>query len=170
MGIDEDLREITAELKKLKTEISEIQHITMKVPVEEYIFHSEHFQTALKQATCIAMQHLGSPRELLRISLPSLKGTVTPDKPFETVINDRELILLAGLKTAYNGKNHALYEMQIADKYSKPFPIDKDTKQVIFLNYYLLQPDYLFRLRQTEGSGTLKFSLIGAAITLWTGL
>jgi len=168
--LEENLRTITTELNRVKNEVSELQHITMKVPIEEYIFHSPHFRIALEEATDRAMEIFKFQRDMLKANLPSLKGTVTSEKPFQTYINSEELILLAGLKTAYNGNDFALYEMAIAGKHSKPFVIDKETKQVIFLKYYTLYPDEFFELIQIEGTGTLKFSLIGASITPWSGL
>jgi hypothetical protein len=170
VSLNAEMRKISEDLKKLKDDISEIQQATIKVPVEEHIFHSQHFQTALEQATYTAMQILEVPRQALRATLPSLKGTVTPEKPFETIIDEQTLILLAGLKTTYKGKEPSVYVMQIGGRLTKPFPVDKETKQVIFLQYYLIKPMFALRLRQTEGSGTLNFSLIGAAITTWSGL
>jgi hypothetical protein len=170
VSLKAEIRKISEDLKKLKDDLSEIQQATIKVPVEEHIFHSQHFQTALEQVTSMAMQILAVPRQALRATLPSLKGTVTPEKPFEIIIDERTLILLAGLKTTYKGEEPSLYLMQIGDRLTKPFPVDKETKQVIFLQYYLIKPMYMFRLRQTEGSGTLNFSLIGATITTWSGL
>jgi hypothetical protein len=170
VGLNAEIRKISEDLKKLKDDLSEIQQATIKVPVEEHIFHSQHFQAALEQVTRMAMQILVVPRQALRATLPSIKGTVTPEKPFEIIIDERTLILLAGLKTTYKGEEPSLYVMRIGDRLTKPFPVDKETKQVIFLQYYLIKPMYTFCLHQTEGSGTLNFSLIGATITTWGGL
>lgn len=153
-------------VKLLKDTISEIEHITLKVPVEEYLLNSERFQGAIKSAKKRALQHWAIPKSfLLEPSLSSLRGTVTKKTPFECIINERMMIVMAGLKVRYNRKDQALYRMTIADRHWRPFVVGLETQQIIFPLPHLLDEDTRFSIRKLEGLGTLTFNVIGEVIT-----
>jgi len=151
----------------LKKQVSEFK-IATRVPVEAIIYNSQSFKWSLESALEIAKYELDLPKELLRTSLPSIAGTVKRDEPFETLVEDR-VILIAGLKTDYDGKQ-GLFYMEIGGRRTRPFLIDRDTKEVVFLNHYVVKPGQYFYIVQKEGDGTLRFSLIGAEISRWMGL
>jgi len=153
-------------IKSLTDTISEIEHITLKVPVEEYLLNSERFQGAMKSAKNRALQNWGVPESfLLEPSLSSLRGTVTKKTPFECIINERMMIVMAGLKVRYNRKDQALYRMTIADRHWRPFVVGPETQQIIFPLPHLLDEDTRYSIRKLEGLGTLTFNVIGEVIT-----
>lgn len=169
-GLIDHQKQETEELKRkvslLESEIEEIQQINMKVPIEEYIYNSDRFQSSLKEVGNHVEAEWG---QQIKFSLPNLNGTITQNEAFECTINEDVMIVMAGLKTRYFPENEvedkASYQMEIGDTRIRPFLIDAETRHVVFLKPFLLKGEYIFLIRQTEGRGTLEFSLIGATLS-----
>lgn len=172
----DDLKGITdsAEnsLLKLQKQLEEIETLTLRVPIEDYVFNTATFQRALHEVFNYASQIWNLSPQNIKAFLPETHGEVSRHKPFEMLADDGEFILIAGLRTERRSKSTktALYRLTVADRWGKPFPVHKETKQVIFLAYYLVRPDCYFRIEQMEGPGVLRFSIIGAKISRWNGL
>lgn len=172
--LNNDISSLTTEIGDLRQMVEEIQQITMKTqfPIEEYIFDSRRFQASLDHVKSRAKQRWLTS-ENLQPRTSNLNGTVTQDEPFECIISERFMIVMAGLKTKYlpdTPEDQARYRMQISDRRSPPFLVNSETKHVIFLRHYFLDEEYMFSIRQIEGSGTLKFSLIGATLSRYNDL
>lgn len=160
------LYELQQQLSHVHLQIAELETIKMKVPIEEYILNSKRFETSLQEAHERARQIWPYNRDLESF-LPTITGTVGPNQPFECIINEHFIVVVAGLKTRYVSEqgDEALYRMQIADRWTRPFSVDVETRQVIFLKPYVLSEEQFFSIRQNAGTGTLNFSVIGATIS-----
>ena len=158
---------LNEKVKSLTDTISEIEHITLKVPIEEYLLNSERFQGSMKSLKNYALKKWDLPSEypLREPSLSNLHGTVTEKTPFKCLINERTMIMMAGLKVRYDGKDQALYSVRVRDQTLRPFVVGPETQQIIFPLFYLLEEEYCFAIIKLEGLGNLMFSIIGEVIT-----
>lgn len=170
--LNANAQSLRAHLETIKNDISALETIRLRVPIEDYIMRSTIFQNAMNEGRMYASADF-APLTLkygLKEVLPSIKGEVTLKKPFSIITGENDTTVLVGLKTRYKGQDQGLFEMQIADRRSKPFVIDQKDQQILFLKAFIIRPEYLFELKQLEGKGQLSFSLLGATITKWKGL
>lgn len=157
---------LQAALDDLSSIIAEIEPVCLKIPVEEYLINSNRFQFVLEDVKKRAMRNWGVPEAALtEPNLSSIHGIVTKKKPFQCTINPHVTTLMIGLKVYYNRKDHGKFLIKIGSRYLRAVIIGQETQQVVFPSLRLLEEDMYFEIKKLEGSGTLKFSVIGATIT-----
>lgn len=169
----ENLIDLQSQVEGLKTQVAEIGTIPLRVPIDPSvaILKNAEFMQALEAGFHeAALEFAPYQKRDFTQTFPSIKGEVSKGNEFQAVVDDKELIVLAGLKTKYSGRDQALIQVIMRDIRSKPFVVDADTKVIIFPRYRSIPPESYFGLQMIEGGGKLRFSLIGISITPWRGL
>lgn len=163
--LERKISEVQEVLSAIRSQISELEAVKLKVPIEEYVLNSKRFRASLQEAHKLA--HEIWPYPHLESFPSTITGIVGQNQSFESVINERFIVVIAGLKTRYVSEqdHEALYDMQIADRRTRPFRVDVETQQVIFLKPKIVSEEQFFSIRQNQGTGTLNFSVIGATIS-----
>jgi len=163
--VKEKIKELDAELERLQERITQIEGLRVGIPIEKHFLLSTRFQHDIRRGYHIALMEFHPlQREQISHGLSTVNGEIS-EKAFSTTIHPKEVLLIFGLKTIYDGDDKGIFRMQVHNKKLKPFIVDDETKEVIFFNTYILKPEEFLGIERVEGKGTMKFNILGISIT-----
>lgn len=93
-----------------------------------------------------------------------MTGTVSGKNRFVKKMDQTEYLIMQALRTYYHGSDMCKIQIVVGGVETVPFILTKRTAYLVFTNPFIFRPDTVFELRVLEGSGTLEFTCIGAAI------
>ena len=134
--------------------------------VEYHALSSDVFRQALNAAYADA-EYEWTPLKRgrdINEGMAIIIGEVALNEPFQLIIDERQYLILAGLRTNYSGSDHCKIEIIADGMICSPFLLDSITRYLIFFKPLIWRPEKCFDMRMQSGQGKLQFTCVGATL------
>jgi len=152
---------IRGEIEMISAEKAKLDQL-----VEYHALSSDAFRQALNAAYADAEAEWAPLKRGRDINegMAMVVGEVALNEPFRLIIDDRQYLVLAGLRTNYSGSDKCKIEI-IADGIAcSPFLLEGTTRYLIFFKPLIWRPEKCFDMRMLNGQRRLQFTCVGATL------